>query len=86
MNWKFDFSPETSDIFAVLAVPYIVGRKVAGEVSPAARCCKVRMEEPDFGSLGVVCGSRLQRAIPRLEHELHSRRLKSGAWFDGITC
>lgn len=24
MNWKFDFSPETSDIFAVVAVPGVV--------------------------------------------------------------
>jgi hypothetical protein len=40
MNWKFDFSPETSDIFAVLAVPWFVGRSLV--ISARARCCEVR--------------------------------------------
>jgi hypothetical protein len=55
MNWKFDFSPETSDIFAVgggavdLSVGrwwYPVGLDVANFAKPVARILE---------GLGVVC-------------------------------
>lgn len=50
MNWKFDFSPETSDIFAVLALGVDVWRyskqkKPWTEVKPDFRG-KVRETEP----------------------------------------